>query len=128
MPFRRTKGIVTDSDLSDPKKEADVIMSAAALGFAASSVKNGTPIRFDIDPKDRAKDLTGLQAVVAKIDKAVVDYLKKNNLEPGARQGEFVLARNLKFVKEVSRLVDIQPRIVYNRFRLHDGRTSNLEP
>lgn len=43
-------------------------------------------------------------------------------------QGEFVLARNLKFVKEVSRLVDIQPRIVYNRFRLHDGRTSNLEP
>jgi hypothetical protein len=43
-------------------------------------------------------------------------------------QGEFVLARNLKFVKEVSRLVDIQPRIVYNRYRLHDGGTSNLEP
>lgn len=53
MPFRRTKGIVTDSDLSDPKKEADVIMTAAALGFAASYVKNGTPIRFDIDPKYR---------------------------------------------------------------------------
>ena len=35
MAFRRTKGIVTDSDLSDPKKEADVIMTAAALGFAA---------------------------------------------------------------------------------------------
>ena len=79
MPFRRTKGIVTDSDLSDPKKEADVIMTAAALGFAASYVKNGTPIRFDMDPKYRAEDFPGLQAVVAKIDKAVVDYLKKNN-------------------------------------------------
>ena len=59
MPFRRTKGIVTDSDLSDPKKEADVIMTAAALGFAASYVKNGTPIRFDIDPKYRPKTLQG---------------------------------------------------------------------
>jgi hypothetical protein len=85
MPFRRTKGIVTDSDLSDPKKEADVIMTAATLGFAASYVKNGTPIRFDIDPKDQAKDLTGLQAVVAKIDKAVVNYLKRNNLEPAGK-------------------------------------------
>jgi hypothetical protein len=85
MPFRRTKGIVTDSDLSDPTKEADVIMTAAALGFAASYVKNGTPIRFDIDPKDQAKDLTGLQAVVAKIDKAVVNYLKRNNLEPAGK-------------------------------------------
>ena len=85
MPFRRTKGIVTDSDLSDPKKEADVIMTAAALGFAASYVKNGTPIRFDLDPKYRAEDFAGLQAVVAKIDKAVVDYLKKNNLEPAGR-------------------------------------------
>jgi len=85
MPFRRTNGIVTDSDLSDPKKEADVIMTAAALGFAASYVKNGTPIRFDMDPKYQAEDFTGLQAVVAKIDKAVVDYLKKNNLEPAGR-------------------------------------------
>jgi hypothetical protein len=48
--------------------------------------------------------------------------------EGAGYQGEFVLARNLKFVKEVSRLVDIQPRIVYNRYRLHDGGTSNLEP
>ena len=85
MPFRRTKGIVTNSDSSDPRKEADVIMTVAALGFAASCVKNGTPIRFDIDPKDQAKDWTGFQAVVAKIDKAVVDYLKKNNLEPAGK-------------------------------------------
>ena len=82
MIFRRTKGIVTDSASSDANKEADVIMTASALGFAASYVKDGNPLRFDIDPKDQAKDLTGLQAVVAKIDKAVVDYLKKNGLEP----------------------------------------------
>jgi hypothetical protein len=85
MPFRRTRGIVTDSDASDPKTEADVIMTAAALGFAASHVKNGTSLRFDIDPKDQAKDFTGLQAVVAKIDKAVVDYLRNNNLEPAGK-------------------------------------------
>ena len=85
MSFRRTRGIVTDSDSSDPRKEADVIMTAAALGFAASYVANGTPLRFDIDPKDRAKDLTGLQTVVGKIEKAVVDYLKRNNLEPAGK-------------------------------------------
>jgi hypothetical protein len=95
MPFRRTKGIVTDSDLSDPKKEADVIMTAAALGFAASYVKSGTPIRFDMDPKDRAKDFTGFQAVVAKIDKAVVDYLKKNNGSSPCRVGENSMKKGL---------------------------------
>jgi len=85
MSFRRTRGIVTDSDLSDPWKEADVIMTAAALGFAASYVANGTPIRFDINPEDGAEGFTGLQAVVCKIEKAVVDYLKRNNLEPAGK-------------------------------------------
>jgi hypothetical protein len=82
VAFRRTKGIVTNADSSDPGKEADVIMTAAALGFAASQVKSGNPIRFDIDPKDQSRDWAGFQAVVAKIDKAVVNYLKKNKLEP----------------------------------------------
>ena len=85
MSFRRTRGIVTDSDLSDPRKEADVIMTAAALGFAASYVANGTPIRFDINPEDGAEGFTGLQAVVGKIEKAVVDYLMRNNLEPAGK-------------------------------------------
>jgi hypothetical protein len=85
MPFRRTKGIVTDSDAADPRKEADVIMTAAALGLAASTVKDGAALRFDLDPKDREKDLPALQAVVAKIDKAVVDYLRKNSLEPAGK-------------------------------------------
>lgn len=43
-------------------------------------------------------------------------------------QGEFVLARNIKIVKELTRLLDIFPRIVYNRYRLHDGGTINLKP
>ena len=85
MPFRRTNGIVTNSDTSDPKKEADVIMTAVVLGFAASHVKEGTPIRFDMDPIDKDKDFDRLRSVVAKIDKAVVDYLKKNDLEPAGK-------------------------------------------
>ena len=43
-------------------------------------------------------------------------------------QGEFVLARNIKIVKELTRLLDISPRIVYNSYRLHDGGTINLKP
>jgi hypothetical protein len=43
-------------------------------------------------------------------------------------QGEFVLAGNIKIVKELTRLLDFSPRIVYNRFRLHDGGTINLKP
>lgn len=85
MPFRRTRGIVTDLDTSDPKKEADVIMTSVALGFAASYIMNGTPIRFDMDPKDQAKDYGRFESVVAKLDKAVVDYLKENKLEPASK-------------------------------------------
>ena len=43
-------------------------------------------------------------------------------------QGEFVLARNIKIVKELTRLLDIPPRIVYNRYRSHDGGTINFKP
>jgi hypothetical protein len=85
MPFRRTKGIVTDSDSSDPEKEADVIMTAVALGFAASYVKNGTSLRFDMDPRDQAKDYGRFESVVAKLDRAVVDYLKENTSEPAGK-------------------------------------------
>jgi len=48
--------------------------------------------------------------------------------EQAAVQGEFVLARNIKIVKELTRLLDTPPRIVYNRYRLHDGGTINLKP
>jgi len=39
MPFRRATGIVSNLPSSDPKTEADVIMTAAALGFAASYIE-----------------------------------------------------------------------------------------
>lgn len=57
--FRTTRGIVSDLDISDPRKEADVIMTAAALGFAASYIQKSDPIQFDMDPlegQDRILD------------------------------------------------------------------------
>ena len=82
--FRRTKGIVSDFDGSDPKKEADVILTAATLGFAASYVREGAPIQFDMDPlegQDPGKT-KAFEGTVGKIDVAIADYLKKNRLEP----------------------------------------------
>ena len=53
MSLRRTKGIVTDSSSSDPGKEADVIMTAAALGLAGDYIATTKkPIQFDMDPLD----------------------------------------------------------------------------
>jgi len=77
-------GILTDSDSSDPRVEADVIMTAMAVGFAASYVKNDVPVRFDIDPKDR-NDWGAFKAVVAKVDRAIVDYLSKHHMEPAGK-------------------------------------------
>ena len=47
MPFRRTTGIVLNLNTSDPSKEADVIITAATLGFAATYIKNDRPVQFD---------------------------------------------------------------------------------
>ena len=85
MGFRKTRGIISDASDSDPVMEADVIMTAVALGFSASRVKGGSPVRFDIDPRDKDKDWAGFLKVVTKIDKAVGDYLKKNKLEPAGK-------------------------------------------
>ena len=63
MSFRTTKGIVSNFDGSDPKKEADVIMTAAALGFAASYIAKERPIQFDRDPLDvEQQDVTAFNA------------------------------------------------------------------
>jgi hypothetical protein len=83
MSFRTTKGIVSNSNESDPQKEADVIMTAAALGFAASYIAQDRPIQFDRDPLDvDQKDVTAFNNAVAKIDKTIAEYLKKHGLEP----------------------------------------------
>lgn len=86
MSFRTTKGIVSNFDGSDPKKEADVIMTAAALGFAASYIAKDRPIQFDRDPLDvDQQDVTAFNDAVTKIDKAIADYLRKYGLEPHNR-------------------------------------------
>lgn len=82
MPFRRTRTITSDSDHLDPLLEADVIMTGALLGFAASNVRDGVPVRFDIDPKSSDGEWTSFQAVVGKIGAATIDFLRSRRLEP----------------------------------------------
>jgi hypothetical protein len=83
--FRRTKGIVTDDSSSDPMKEADVIMTAAVLGFAGSYIATSkNPIQFDMDPLDTTdqKKTTDFNTTVAKMDAAVAAYLTKEGIAP----------------------------------------------
>jgi len=73
MPFRNTKGIVTED--GDPDIEADVIMTAAALGFAASIIEETkNPIRFDMDPFYTVGGVLILDAVT--LHKAEIDRIK----------------------------------------------------
>jgi hypothetical protein len=84
MPFRRTTGIVSNLPSSDPKKEADVIMTAAALGFAASYIEKDQPIQFDMDPldvRDRGKT-RAFNDAVSKLDRAIADYLQRSGRAP----------------------------------------------
>jgi hypothetical protein len=84
MPFRRTTGIVSNLNTSDPSKEADVIITAATLGFAATYIKNDRPVQFDVDPLDVAdQDWTAaFKSAVTKIDRAIANYLKQHDLAP----------------------------------------------
>ena len=88
MSLRRTKGIVTDSSSSDHIKEADVIMTAAALGLAGDYIATTKkPIQFDMDPLEannpKEQTKTALfNTTVPKMDAAVAAYLKKKNLAP----------------------------------------------
>jgi hypothetical protein len=88
MPFRNTKGIVTED--GDPDIEADVIMTAAALGFAASVIEETkNPIRFDMDPLDKARDETNFKNftdTVSTMNKAIDAYLTKKGSAPGETQ------------------------------------------
>ncbi len=84
MPFRRTTGIVSNLNTTDPRKEADVILTAATLGFAATYIKNDRPIQFDMDPLDVADQIktAAFKSAVTKIDRAIADYLKQHDLAP----------------------------------------------
>lgn len=71
---RVTRGIVTDAANSDPAKEADVIMTAVALGFSAEHIraKDGG-IRFDIEASDAEAGM--FANTVKRMNTAVGTYL-----------------------------------------------------
>lgn len=83
MPFRSTKGIVTKD--GDPAQEADVIMTAAALGLAGSYIATTkSPIQFDMDPLDVPDQTKAnlFKTTVDKMDEAVGAYLKQKGIAP----------------------------------------------
>jgi hypothetical protein len=103
MTVRRTQSIVTDSASADPVKEADVVMTAATLGFAADYIgTNRTALHLDMDPLDavdtaKTELFTG---VVTRIDGAVARYLARTGqlsgnviprLSPGYREGAMIV-------------------------------------
>lgn len=93
MPFRNTNGIVSED--GDPNMEADVIMTAATLGLAASYIaRTQSPIQFDMDPLDAA-DQNGnfdpgkfsiFAGIVEKINNTVHAYLVKKGYVPSEVQ------------------------------------------
>lgn len=74
MPLRRTTGIVSNTAVSDAAREADVIMTAVALGLAADYIATTKqPLQYDMDPLDAASDPSKQEkfgATVAKMDAA----------------------------------------------------------
>ena len=87
MAFRGTQSILTDSAAADPGAEADVIMTAALLGFAASQVMDDVPVRFDLDPSEatNAAAWQAFQTVVGKIDTAVANHLRATGRAPAGK-------------------------------------------
>jgi len=85
--YRRTYGIVSNLESSDPDKEADVIMTAVTLGFATAYIRDTRqPMKFDMDPKDDVDPKTqkptpanfaALEDVTNRVQKAVSAFLKQ---------------------------------------------------
>jgi hypothetical protein len=86
MTLRRTQSIVSDEPRSDPVTDADVIMTAAALGLAADYIATARqPLQFDMDPLEAGRDrskLATFEQTVAKMDVAVAAYLTRVGLAP----------------------------------------------
>ncbi|MFD1559654.1 hypothetical protein ACFSHT_29115 [Paraburkholderia silviterrae] len=100
--FRRTKGIVSND--GNPETEADVIMTAVTLGFAGAYIaESGSPIQFDMDPLEGAKEpakTKQFEGIVGKMDSAVAAYLTKTGklrsevkagLSPGYSEGAVIM-------------------------------------
>ena len=71
MPFRRTRGILTDSANANPAIEADVIMTAAVAGFTAARIFDDQPVRFDINPDDQQAEWRSFEQLINKLNGAV---------------------------------------------------------
>lgn len=86
MAFRRTRSILTDSASVDVNAEADVIMTCAVLGFAASQLRSEARVQFDLDPGVPKKSETWqeFERVVSKIDATVASYLRDTKCGPAA--------------------------------------------
>lgn len=82
MTFRRNHGILSNSASADPACDADVIMTAAVLGFASKQVSQTHPVRFDVEPGSPPSDWDRFTGIVERIDRAVVDHLRAEGLEP----------------------------------------------
>ncbi|MUJ04974.1 hypothetical protein GNQ12_05810 [Pseudomonas aeruginosa] len=100
--FRRTMGIVTKD--GKPEVEADVIMTAAALGFAVGYIEDtGFPIQFDMDPLDffsNPEKGRRFRETVGKMSAAINGYLGgdklssvdvKVGLSPGYNTGSVIM-------------------------------------
>lgn len=84
MPFRRTRGILTDSANADPTIEADVIMTAAVAGFTAARIIENQPVRFDIDPVDQDAEWGPFERMINKLNTAVEPYVRARMGESGS--------------------------------------------
>ena len=58
-------------------------------------------------------------AAAVEVDQLHVQPVPRVNAGLARNQGEFVLSRNLKLVKEVARVLDISLVILYNRLHQH---------
>lgn len=77
MPFRT-------SLLSEfPVADADVIMTAAVLGFSAGLVEAKKPLRFDVDGDADSADFAQLQRTVAKIKQALARQCLTADVQAG---------------------------------------------
>ncbi len=87
MPFRRTRGILTDSEKSNPAIEADVIMTAAVAGFTAARFLENQTVRFDIDPLD-SHEWGSFQETITKLNGAVEPYVRERG-SAGSAKGDY---------------------------------------
>lgn len=83
MGVRRTNSILTDDVSADPLHESDVVITAAAIGFAASLVEQGRCVRFDLNPDQSSpREQAKHDGAVRRLDAAVAEALRAKGAVP----------------------------------------------